>query len=410
MRVFLFALLTTVAAVLLWAIWAEAFVDGLIFTLGLVTTALCGYLVADYFFTSEKKNLLSDIDMNKREVSALREEADILRKQASLSIPQSEIDELRRRMQTAEDERAKIHGEFLAQAANISSLNTRLNALQKKYDRLNEDSTINTETRSTELDAIRDTLSASKAKLKELANENAMLKMELERYHQNTQKQVHIEAPVSVEMPIHHIPVEMPIQVPIQGVKEESKPIEIPKKIETKLPTLEISENTEGVDDNEVVFLYQPFGRMELESHRSRSRSVDENETTPMHRVTPVIQFTPSKEWAYETEDHGISETSEPEPNSSSNSHSMESLPEDLKIVEGIGPKIELLLKESGIKGLKDLSAVPVENLKEILAKGGSRYRLNDPTSWPEQARLLMNGEMDKLKTFTTDLFKNKKI
>lgn len=405
MRIFLFALLTTVAAVLLWAIWAEAFVDGLIFTLGLVTTALCGYLVADYFFTSEKKSLLSDIDMNKREVSALKEEADILRKQASLSIPQSEIDELRRRMQTAEDERAKIHGEFLAQAANISSLNTRLNALQKKYDRLNEDSTINTETRSTELDAIRDTLSASKAKLKELANENAMLKIELERYHQNAQKQAQIEAPVSVEMPVH-IRVEVPIQVPVQDVKEESKPIEIPKTIETKLPTLEISENTEGVDDEEVVFLYQPFGRVELESHRSRSRSVDENEMTPIHRITPVIPLNPSKEWAYETEDHGISETSEPEPNSSSNSHSMESLPEDLKIVEGIGPKIELLLKESGIKGLKDLSVVPVENLKEILAKGGSRYRLNDPTSWPEQARLLINGEMDKLKTFTTDLFK----
>ncbi len=405
MRIFLFALLTTVAAVLLWAIWAEAFVDGLIFTLGLVTTALCGYLVADYFFTSEKKSLLSDIDMNKREVSALKEEADILRKQASLSIPQSEIDELRRRMQTAEDERAKIHGEFLAQAANISSLNTRLSALQKKYDRLNEDSTINTETRSTELDAIRDTLSASKAKLKELANENAMLKIELERYHQNAQKQAQIEAPVSVEMPVH-IRVEVPIQVPVQDVKEESKPIEIPKTIETKLPTLEISENTEGVDDEEVVFLYQPFGRVELESHRSRSRSVDENEMTPIHRATPVVQLNPTKEWAYETEDHGISETSEPEPNSSSNSHSMESLPEDLKIVEGIGPKIELLLKESGIKGLKDLSVVPVENLKEILAKGGSRYRLNDPTSWPEQARLLINGEMDKLKTFTTDLFK----
>lgn len=403
MKVFLFALLSTVAAVLLWAIWTEAFVDGLIFTLGLVTTALCGYLVADYFYTSEKRNFQSDVDMYKREITALKEESDILRKQASLMIPHSEIDELRRRMQLAEEERNKIHGEFLAQAANISALNTRLKALQKEYNRLSEDATITSESRLTELEAIRDTLALSKTKLNELAQENKALRLELERYKQRVQQQ-ESKATQAIEEPKVEVikPIEIPQPLPIEPLAQH---------IEPQIPIVEPISLAEVASDD-IVFLNNNNDRIELRSHRKRSRSADDAEKSiqvPIQNAAPIIPLKPISETVEnEEEEHSISESEigAPEPSSSSNSHSMEMLPEDLKVVEGIGPKIELLLKESGIKGLKDLSVVPVENLKEILAKGGSRYRLNDPTSWPEQARLLINGELDKFKTLTSDLFK----
>jgi predicted flap endonuclease-1-like 5' DNA nuclease len=70
---------------------------------------------------------------------------------------------------------------------------------------------------------------------------------------------------------------------------------------------------------------------------------------------------------------------------------------DDLKKVEGIGPKIEQLFNEAGIWTYADLSGAEVEQLKEILSAAGSRYQMHDPTSWPEQAGMAARGEWDKL-------------
>ncbi len=70
----------------------------------------------------------------------------------------------------------------------------------------------------------------------------------------------------------------------------------------------------------------------------------------------------------------------------------------DLKTVEGIGPKIEKLLKDHGIPDLKALSLTEDKRLREILFEAGSRYRMHDPTTWPEQATLAVNGDWDALK------------
>ncbi len=69
----------------------------------------------------------------------------------------------------------------------------------------------------------------------------------------------------------------------------------------------------------------------------------------------------------------------------------------DLELVEGIGPKIAELLINHDIHDLADLAAVPVERLREILGAAGRRFRLADPTTWPEQARLGASGAWDAL-------------
>lgn len=74
--------------------------------------------------------------------------------------------------------------------------------------------------------------------------------------------------------------------------------------------------------------------------------------------------------------------------------------PEDLKIVEGIGPKIEQLLKNGGVKTWRDLAGTSVDRLKSILEAAGDRYRVHDPTTWPEQAQLATDGDWDKLKEY----------
>lgn len=72
--------------------------------------------------------------------------------------------------------------------------------------------------------------------------------------------------------------------------------------------------------------------------------------------------------------------------------------PENLKVVEGIGPKIEQLLKNSGIADLTELSKAKDSRLRSILEAAGSRYRMHDPTTWPVQAELAVKKEWGKLK------------
>lgn len=70
---------------------------------------------------------------------------------------------------------------------------------------------------------------------------------------------------------------------------------------------------------------------------------------------------------------------------------------DDLKAVEGIGPKIEKLFHEAGIKTWKALAQSKVEDLQSILSKGGSKFQLADPGTWAEQARLADEGKWTDL-------------
>lgn len=73
---------------------------------------------------------------------------------------------------------------------------------------------------------------------------------------------------------------------------------------------------------------------------------------------------------------------------------------DDLKIVEGIGPKIEQLLKDNGIQNWNDLANATPKQLRDILVKGGDRFALAEPTTWPDQAALANEGRFEELKQF----------
>ncbi|MFK7949605.1 MAG: hypothetical protein AB8G11_18580 [Saprospiraceae bacterium] len=70
---------------------------------------------------------------------------------------------------------------------------------------------------------------------------------------------------------------------------------------------------------------------------------------------------------------------------------------DDLKKVEGIGPKIEGLCNNNGIYTFEELANTSVTALKHVLKEGGKRYRLANPGTWPMQARLAADGEWDQL-------------
>lgn len=79
-------------------------------------------------------------------------------------------------------------------------------------------------------------------------------------------------------------------------------------------------------------------------------------------------------------------------------------LTDDLKKIEGIGPKIAQILQDKGISTFEDLSKAKAATIKTYLTEAGSRYKLHDPSTWPKQAKLAAKGEWEKLAKLQDEL------
>ncbi len=73
---------------------------------------------------------------------------------------------------------------------------------------------------------------------------------------------------------------------------------------------------------------------------------------------------------------------------------------DDLKKIEGIGPKIEELFNNSGILTFAQLATADVEHLKEILHTAGPRYTMHNPASWSHQSQMAAEGKWAELKVW----------
>lgn len=71
---------------------------------------------------------------------------------------------------------------------------------------------------------------------------------------------------------------------------------------------------------------------------------------------------------------------------------------DDLAIIDGIGPKINTILQDAGIRTFADLANTQVSRLEQILRD--SNLRIANPETWPEQARLAATGDWSKLEAF----------
>ena len=71
--------------------------------------------------------------------------------------------------------------------------------------------------------------------------------------------------------------------------------------------------------------------------------------------------------------------------------------PDNLQIIEGIGPKMESVLNENGISTWSQLAAKKASELQDILDKYGNRYQIIDPTIWLEQVKLAAGGRVADL-------------
>lgn len=82
---------------------------------------------------------------------------------------------------------------------------------------------------------------------------------------------------------------------------------------------------------------------------------------------------------------------------------SSESAPVDnLKRIEGIGPKIAGLLQHAGITTFAQLAETDINRLNGILRN--ANLSIANPATWPEQARLAAEGEWPELEKLQDEL------
>ena len=82
---------------------------------------------------------------------------------------------------------------------------------------------------------------------------------------------------------------------------------------------------------------------------------------------------------------------------------------DDLKRIEGIGPKIQELLNKAGINTFEDLKNSNRSFIKNLLDEAGPQYRMHDPKTWPEQANMAFEGKWEKLKEYQDFLIGSRK-
>lgn len=77
--------------------------------------------------------------------------------------------------------------------------------------------------------------------------------------------------------------------------------------------------------------------------------------------------------------------------------------------IEGIGPKIEEILHKHGILTYKMLAEADVDRVRQIVHSANPAYKVHDPATWPEQAKLADLGLWEELDLLQSKLKGGKK-
>ena len=77
--------------------------------------------------------------------------------------------------------------------------------------------------------------------------------------------------------------------------------------------------------------------------------------------------------------------------------------PDDLSVIEGVGPKITTVLADAGITTFAQLAGTAPEKLDEIV-RDDAGIKAANPASWPEQAAFAASGDWDGLEKMQKQL------
>ncbi len=354
----------------------------------------------------ELKQKLTDAETARDQaLSQLSEKEKILAK------AQGEIRELVDKTERLEEEKGRLYNEVYninselekQQTANktylatIDDLNTQIIGLKSENEELTteideEDEVVDNVAQMQSLyNATRNQMQSFESKLNQLETENQSLKLEVEALKSGTA----LSKGSTEGSPVLSIELE-----------EEPEPVFNPNAEKSVLSEKIVSEDRVH-DDLTLINGIGPFIQKQLNDIGIYTfEQISQLDAAAIEAVTREIGYFPGRiekdDWVGQARALAEIKTNNPEALKAKAKYPSD--PKDLKIIEGIGPKIEQLLKDAGINNWQDLAEAEVEKLNEILHAAGDSYRIHDPGTWPNQAQLAARGDWDLLYQYQDEL------
>ena len=423
MRNLLFVVIVFVCLVFGWIFFNHYFDSGWIFLLSISATALLSYLVCDLFFQDEKKVIADQLDLNTKELQLHKNELDILKTQAVLSTPHSELADLQKRFDISENDRNDLKGTLESQALTISALNKQIEAHKQTIATLTPHIVETVQQKLEDTPHVATDFAVGTLAtlgVSELVHHEVVSTLIAEEHHEVATPTLELpvlhEVVTSPTVEEHHEIATPTLELSVLHEDVATPIVEAHQEIATKIFSLDPTNHT-GIEPTHkvtepTIFLSESAAPIGAEFIRTHLKSEDDDiktEHTPSNVIDLEVTHKPEiasiftslngiKNSELVTETH-IAETP---PVGKAVPKSAELPPmDDLKIIEGIGPRLELILYNGGIRTFKELAETRVDKIKEIMIAAGKNPNFNDPSTWPEQARLLANGEMEKFKAYT---------
>lgn len=76
-------------------------------------------------------------------------------------------------------------------------------------------------------------------------------------------------------------------------------------------------------------------------------------------------------------------------------------LKNDLKVIKGIGPKLEERLNKIGFTAYEQLAKITLKDLRVLLSEGGVNPKMYDLSGWKAQAKLAAKGNLEAVANWT---------
>lgn len=239
---------------------------------------------------------------------------------------------------------------------------------------------------------MRARLEALEGKIGNLETENTTLRTSIEAL-----KTTDIIAPPA-EMEIANIPVISTTQPePVWNLGARQVPM--PPPMET--PTVEGDDLTriDGIGP----FLAKQLNDANIYTYEQ----ISQWNTGDMNAVTEQIRYFPGRiereNWVGQAAQL-IQEKSQPVASYNATNAIYPADHTDLKVIEGIGPKIETLLRDARIHTWDDLAETDLDRLDAILEAAGDDFTMHNPATWTAQARLAAGGHWELLKEYQEQL------
>ncbi len=188
------------------------------------------------------------------------------------------------------------------------------------------------------------------------------------------EKIVNVEVPVEVIKEVEKI---VNVEVPVEVIKEIEVVNEVEKVVEK---IVEVEVPVEVIKEIEVV---NEVGSTAAQTYESQITTLKDEINIAHKKIENMTNEL--NEFKSKSKNRGIKIPKRAQKR------------DNLKRIEGIGPKIEQLLFDGNIYTWEELSKTDVSVIQEILDKAGPRYRMHKPNTWPQQAKLAADGKWTEL-------------